>query len=125
MLLMLHEIRNYAELQELIRVSLRIQHPEWVDSDGNSPTCDFYDARFAGLLGLAPSREDEAEPPVGDGAEKAKNNAQRWKHRVVNHDWHGITRGPANHGQAREEAHPAIYEGSAEIITIRRKESNI
>jgi hypothetical protein len=70
------KIRSYAELRELIRVSLRIQHPEWVKSDGNSPICDFYDARFAELLGLVPSREDEAEPPVRDRVEKAKNNAQ-------------------------------------------------
>ena len=27
--------------------------------------------------------------------------------------------------RAREEAHAAIYEGSAEIITVRRKEINI
>ena len=75
------KIRSYAELRELIRVSLRIQHPEWVKSDGNSPICDFYDARFAELLGLVrsrlvPSREDETEPPVRDRVEKAKNNAQ-------------------------------------------------
>jgi hypothetical protein len=66
------KIRSYDELRELIRVSLRIQHPEWVESDGRSPTCDFYDARFAELLGLAPPGEDEAELPVGDGVEKAK-----------------------------------------------------
>jgi hypothetical protein len=70
------KIRSYAEQRELIRVSLRIQHPERVKSDGNSPICDFYDARFAELLGLVPSREDEAEPPVRDRVEKAKNNAQ-------------------------------------------------
>jgi len=34
------------------------------------------DARFAELLGLVPSREDEAEPPVRDRVEKSKNNAQ-------------------------------------------------
>ena len=59
------KIRDYAELRELIRVSLRIQHPEWVNSDGNSPICDFYDARFAELLGLVSSRGDEAELPSG------------------------------------------------------------
>jgi len=70
------EIRSYAELRELIRVSLRIQHPEWVNSEGNSPICDFYDARLAELLGLVPSREDGAELPVGDSVEKDKNKAQ-------------------------------------------------
>jgi len=46
------KIRSYAELQELIRVSLRIQHPEWVGPNGDSPICDSYEARFAELLGL-------------------------------------------------------------------------
>jgi hypothetical protein len=44
---------------------------KWVKSDNNSPICDFYDARFAELIGLVPSREDEAEPPVRDRVEKA------------------------------------------------------
>jgi hypothetical protein len=69
------KIGSYAELRELIRFSLRIQHPEWVNCDGNSPICDFYDARLAKLLGLLPPREDGAELPVGDSVEKAKNKA--------------------------------------------------
>ena len=69
-------IRSYAELRKLMRVSLRIQHPEWVKSDGNSPICDFYDARFAELLGLVPSREEKAELPLGNRVEKPENNAQ-------------------------------------------------
>jgi hypothetical protein len=70
------EIRSYAELRELIQVSLRIQHPEWVNSDGNSPICDFYDARLAELIGLFPSREDEAKIPVSESVKKAENKAQ-------------------------------------------------
>ena len=66
------KIRSYAELRELIRVSLRIQHPEWVKSDGNSPICDFYDARLAELLGPVALREDEAELPVGDRVESVQ-----------------------------------------------------
>ena len=69
------KIRGYAELRELIQVSLRIQHLEWVNSDGNSPICDFYDARFAELLGLVPSREDGAELPLDDSVERAENKA--------------------------------------------------
>jgi len=65
------KIRSYTELRELIRVSLRIQHPEWVSSDGNSPMCDFYDARFAELLSLVPLQEDEAELPASDRAEES------------------------------------------------------
>jgi hypothetical protein len=50
-------IRSYTELQKLIRVSLRIQNPEWVEPNGDSPLCDFYEARFAELLGLTHPRE--------------------------------------------------------------------
>jgi len=70
-LLMSDKIRSYTELRELIRLSLRIQQPEWVSSDGNSPMCDFYDARFAELLSLVPSQEDEAELPASDRAEES------------------------------------------------------
>jgi len=52
------KIRSYAELRELIRVSLRAQHPEWVEPNGDSPICDSYEARFAELLGLTHTRED-------------------------------------------------------------------
>jgi hypothetical protein len=54
------KIRSYAELRELIRVSLRIQNPEWVAPNGDSPVCDSYDARFAELLGLSEPRENDA-----------------------------------------------------------------
>lgn len=46
------EIRDYTELRKLIRVSLRVQNPEWVEPNGESPLCDSYEARFAELLGL-------------------------------------------------------------------------
>ncbi len=52
------KICSYAELRELIRVSLRTQHPEWIEPNGDSPICDFYEARFAELLGLTRSREE-------------------------------------------------------------------
>ena len=60
---MSEKIRTYAELRELIRVSLRIQNPEWVEPNGDSPLCDSYEARFAELLGLADAREDNAANP--------------------------------------------------------------
>ena len=53
------KIRSYEELQELIRISLRAQHPEWVEPNGESPICNFYESRFAELLGLANARKDE------------------------------------------------------------------
>ena len=49
---MANEIRSYAELPQLIRVSLRIQNPEWTEPSGDSPLCDSYEARLAELLRL-------------------------------------------------------------------------
>jgi hypothetical protein len=49
------KIRSYAELRELIRLSLRAQHPEWVEPNGDSPICDSYEAKFVELLALTRS----------------------------------------------------------------------
>src|SRR5215470_5081645 len=46
-----HEIHTYDELQRQIHEDLRVQHPEWVQSDGRSPMCDSYEARLMELLG--------------------------------------------------------------------------
>lgn len=55
-------VRTYAELQELIHVSLRAQNPEWVEPDGRSPICKIYEARFAKLIGMAElDKDDERE----------------------------------------------------------------
>ena len=54
---MSNKIRSYAELRELIRVSLRVQHPEWIEPNGDSPICESYEARFAELLARIPSHE--------------------------------------------------------------------
>jgi hypothetical protein len=51
-------VRSYAELRALIRTTLRSQHPEWIEPNGNSPICDEYDARLAYLLGLTWPKED-------------------------------------------------------------------
>jgi hypothetical protein len=45
------KISSYAELEQLIHRALRIQHPEWIGPDGESEMCEFYEARFAQLLG--------------------------------------------------------------------------
>ncbi len=47
-------IFTYAELQQEIHQALRVQHPEWVQSNGDSPCCDAYDARFAEILKRCP-----------------------------------------------------------------------
>ena len=53
------KIRSYTELRAFIRASLRNQNPEWVEPNGDSPLCDSYEARFAELLGLSHSLEDD------------------------------------------------------------------
>jgi hypothetical protein len=47
-----NEIYSYSELQQQIHRDLRVQHPEWVNPDGECPTCDSYELRLAELLGL-------------------------------------------------------------------------
>ena len=41
---------SIAELQQQIHDDLRIQHPEWVQPNGQSPMCDSYEARLMELL---------------------------------------------------------------------------
>ena len=47
---MYHQIHTYAELQQQIHDDLRLQHPEWIKSNGECPTCDSYESRLTGLL---------------------------------------------------------------------------
>jgi hypothetical protein len=39
-----HEIHTYAELRQQIHDDLRIQHPEWIQPNGDCPICDSYEA---------------------------------------------------------------------------------
>jgi hypothetical protein len=41
-----HQIHTYAELRQQIHHDLRIQHPEWVQPNGESSICDSYEARL-------------------------------------------------------------------------------
>ena len=43
-------IHTYTELQQQIHDDLRIQHPDWVQSNGKSPMCDSYDACLTEML---------------------------------------------------------------------------
>jgi hypothetical protein len=45
-----HQIHSYAELRQQIHHDLRIQHPEWVQPNGECPMCDSYEARLMELL---------------------------------------------------------------------------
>jgi hypothetical protein len=51
------EIRSYVQLQHEIHDALRQQHPEWIEQNGDCPTCESYESRFAELLDLYRSSE--------------------------------------------------------------------
>ena len=44
------EVPAYAQLQRKMHDALLAQHPDWILPNGDCPTCDSYDARFAELL---------------------------------------------------------------------------
>jgi hypothetical protein len=41
------------KLQQEIHDALRAQHPDWIEPDGDCPTCKSYESRLAKLLGFA------------------------------------------------------------------------
>ena len=51
---MAHQLHTYTELRKQIHDDLRIQHPEWVQPNGESPMCDSYEARLSELLDALP-----------------------------------------------------------------------
>jgi hypothetical protein len=51
-----HQVHTYTELRQQIHDDLRIQHPEWVQPDGECPLCDSYEARLIELLGISTGR---------------------------------------------------------------------
>ena len=62
---MYHQIHTYTELQQQIHDDLRIQHPEWVEPNGECPTCDSYEARLMEVFDTLTRRgstESDAAP---------------------------------------------------------------
>ena len=51
------QIHTYTELRQQIHDDLRIQHPEWVQPNGESPMCDSYEARLMEQLDTFTRRE--------------------------------------------------------------------
>jgi hypothetical protein len=47
---MVHQVHTYADLRKQIHDDLRVQHPEWIQSNGESPICDSYEARLMKTL---------------------------------------------------------------------------
>jgi hypothetical protein len=47
---MVQQVQTYADLRRQIHDDLRIQHPEWIQPNGESPMCDSYEARLMKTL---------------------------------------------------------------------------
>src|SRR6201993_935291 len=60
-----HPIHTYTELQHQIHDDLRTQHPEWIESGGESPMCDSYETCLTEMLGTLTRRESNGSivPP--------------------------------------------------------------
>ena len=67
-------IQTYAELQQQIHNDLRVQHPEWVQSDGKSPICDSYESRLRELLNNLTQKE--STPSIVDPHRLLEQGAQ-------------------------------------------------
>ena len=69
-----HQIRTCTELLQQIHNDLRVQHPEWVQPNGESPMCDSYEARLAELFeNFTRTRSDESITAVHRILEQASN----------------------------------------------------
>ena len=65
---MSHQIHTYTELRQQIHHDLRIQHPEWVQPNGESPMCDSYETRLVELLNaLTPRGSNESVAALQQG----------------------------------------------------------
>jgi hypothetical protein len=49
-MLRIHENDSYSTLLQQIRHDLRVQHPEWIQSNGQCPMCESYEARLIRML---------------------------------------------------------------------------
>jgi len=63
---MAQELRTYADLLQRIHDDLRIQHPEWIQQNGESPLCDSYEARLMELLDGSRSMESNENIALPD-----------------------------------------------------------
>ena len=66
---MTHQVHTYTELRKQIHNDLRIQHPEWVQPNGESPICDSYESRLVELLADLEQVRADSMPalPVHEG----------------------------------------------------------
>jgi hypothetical protein len=55
---MANKVDSYANLLQEIRHDLRLQHPEWIQANGQCPMCDSYEARLIELLSISGEPND-------------------------------------------------------------------
>ena len=65
---MRHEIQTYSALLRQIHNDLRVQHPEWIQPNGESPMCDSYVARLMELLAASMGGGPSETTAVSDSA---------------------------------------------------------
>jgi hypothetical protein len=64
---MRHKVDTYADLVQQIRNDLRLQHPDWIQANGQCPMCDCYEARLIELLdGSIPGESNDDLVAVSD-----------------------------------------------------------
>ena len=71
---MSHPIHTYTELQQQIHDDLRIQHPEWVNPNGEFPRCDSYEARLTEMLDTLTRRRSSESIVPAEGALEPVND---------------------------------------------------
>ena len=54
---MANQVETYTNLLQQIRNDLLRQHPEWIQSNGQCPMCDSYEARLTKLLDASTPEE--------------------------------------------------------------------
>ena len=59
---MVHKVDTYANLVQQIRNDLRLQHPDWIQPNGQCPMCDSYEARLIELLSISGGSNDNTVP---------------------------------------------------------------
>jgi hypothetical protein len=74
---MSHQIHTYTELLHQIHHDLRIQHPEWVRPNGESPMCDSYEVRLMELLdSFARTESNESDGAIHRALEQGLNRIE-------------------------------------------------
>ena len=70
---MAHQVHTYTELRQQIHDDLRIQHPEWVQPNGESAMCDAYEARLMEMLDTLTPRGSNKSIAASHALEQALN----------------------------------------------------